>query len=93
MKYPVAQVRVHSVAPQGVDAEGRETYAARFDIDLHGSQKTLEGVFAVVSRAPLRVEGELVMNRLDFGIGEPASRWNPMSIGEEIPISFGATLP
>ena len=92
-KYPTANVRVHSAVAQDADTEGRATYGASFDIDLHGVQKTLYGQFTVLSTEPLRVEGRLEINRVEFGVGDPASGWNPMSIGDEIPISFTLLLP
>ena len=91
--YPLAKIRVHSAVLGGTDEQGRERYAAKFDIDLHGVQKTLDGEFYLVSTSPLQAEGSLVVDRLDFGIGKPRSAWNPMSVTEEIPVSFRVSLP
>jgi polyisoprenoid-binding protein YceI len=91
--YPVAKVRAHSPELVGKDDRGRARYAAKFTIDLHGVEKTLDGEFSVLSESPITVEGSLVMDRLDFGIGGPRRFWNPVSITEEIPVSFRAALP
>jgi hypothetical protein len=39
------------------------------------------------------VEGEVLLNRLDFEVGTPRHFWNPLSITEEIPVSFRAEIP
>jgi polyisoprenoid-binding protein YceI len=89
--WPIARIRAHSlVASKEANAEGR--YAARFDIDLHGIKKTLEGEVTRVSEVPLVFEGSLIVNRLDFGVGAPPSRWNPMSVDVEIPVRFRVEL-
>lgn len=45
-----------------------------------------------MNESPLVYEGNLVINRLDFGVGAPPSRRNPMSIDAEIPIRFRIEL-
>ena len=91
--YPTASVRIHSPTSNGTDDQGRERYAVQFAVDLHGVQKTLAGEFSVLSRTPLTVEGEVLFNRLDFGIGGPYRFWNPVSIQEEVPLRFRAVVP
>ena len=91
--YPTASVRVHSVEALAPGEDGLERYRASFDFDLHGVQKTLPGEFVVKSRDPFVVEGSLVVNRLDFGVGTPKRLWNPMSITNEIPVTFRAVIP
>lgn len=91
-KYPVATVRVHSFRADGKTEAGRPRYLASFDFDLHGVTKTIEGQLVHASESPLRFEGSLVIDRMDFGIGAPPSRWNPMSVAAEIPIRFEVEL-
>lgn len=91
--FPTARVRVHGFEAGGSDEQGRDRYHASFDLDLHGVQKTLVGAFSVISTAPVEIEGSVVVDRLDFGVGQPKSLWNPLSITEEIPVSFRAVLP
>lgn len=86
--WPSARVRAHSLAPAGADDEGRPRFAARFDVDLHGVEKTLDGEVVLVGRDPVTFEGSLVVDRTDFGVGPEPSRWNPMSIDAEIPVRF-----
>lgn len=89
-KYPKATVRVHSARKvSGTD----DTYAATFDVTIRDVKKSIDGTFVVVSDQPPLVQGELTLDRNDFGVGEPHSSINPMSIGDEIPISFQARLP
>ena len=90
--YPTATVRVHGARQDGTDADGNPRYRADFEIDLHGVKKTIEGEFEISSQEPRTVTGRLTMDRRDFGVGKPHSRWNPMSIGNVIPVEFSASL-
>jgi len=91
--HPVARARIHDARPAGQSEAGNPLYTARFEIDLHGVQKTVEGEVELVGRAPIVFEGRLTIDRLDFGVGSPPSRWNPMSIVAEIPVSFRIEVP
>lgn len=86
-RWPTATVRVHSAEL----ADGTR-YRALFDVEIRDTRKTIEGHFDVVSEKPFSVKGSLVIDRMDFGIGTPKT-WSPMSITNEVPISFEATLP
>ncbi len=90
-KYPTATVRVHSATPDG-EGERGPRYLAKFDVRIRDVEKTLDGSFELVSENPATVEGELMIDRIAFGIGEPRTWWNPASIGEQIPVRFSATL-
>ena len=85
-RYPTATVKVHSVRPAPAGAEG--AYEADFDIDLHGVQRTLVGNLRLVSPDPLEIEGDLLMNRSDFGVGAPHRGWNPLSVRPDVPVTF-----
>ena len=91
--YPTAWVRVHTAEKLGTGVDGRDHYRVFFDFDLHGVQKTLPGEFTVWSLDPFVVEGSVEVNRLDFGVGEPRTFWNPLSITEKIPVTFRASIP
>ncbi len=86
--YPVATVRVHS--PRAIDdPEGEHPrYAAQFDINLHGVDKTVEGEIELISADPVVFEGELVIDRTDFGVGPKPSGWSPMAPKAKIPVRF-----
>jgi polyisoprenoid-binding protein YceI len=90
--YPTARVRAHSPRPDRETEAGRPRYAVRYEIDLHGVTRTLEGEAWIESESPLVFEGRVVIDRMAFGIGEAPSRWNPMSIEAEIPIRFRVEL-
>lgn len=92
-KFPTARVRGHSPSPLPASASGRARYAVRFDVDLHGVKKTLDGEVEVVSNAPLVVEGGFTLLRTDFGVGGRASRWNPMAIDDPVPVRFRIAFP
>jgi polyisoprenoid-binding protein YceI len=91
--YPTAKVRVYDVRPDGQSETGDARYEAKFDLDLHGVQKTIVGRFEVASMAPPVMTGSLELNRRDFGIGDAYSRWNPMSVREQVEVRFTLTLP
>ena len=90
--YPTARVRAHTPRLDGETEAGRPRYAVRYDIDLHGVTRTLEGEAWLESESPPVFEGRFVIDRTDFGIGAAPSRWNPMSIEAEIPIRFRVEL-
>ena len=86
-RWPSARVHVHSA----VQLEGVR-YQAQFDIVIRDVAKTVMGEFEIVSRTPLSVRGSVTIDRTEFGVGKPKN-WNPMSITNEIPLSFELTLP
>jgi polyisoprenoid-binding protein YceI len=91
-KFPTASVRVHRAISDGESERGHPRYRAKFDIRIRDVEKTLDGSFELVSVSPPTVEGELTLNRVDFGVGDPHTWWNPASITEEIPIRFSASF-
>ncbi len=90
--HPVARVRGHSARPLDPSASGHPRHAVQFDVDLHGVQKSIEGEVEVVDTDPVVVEGGFLIRRTEFGIGSPPSRWNPMSIDDEVPVRFRIEL-
>ncbi len=83
--FPTATVRVFGAQRL---REIADKFTARFEITIRGITKTLDGEFELTLDDPARVTGRLTLNRIDFEIGEPYSRWNPLSIQEIIPIEF-----
>jgi polyisoprenoid-binding protein YceI len=92
-KFPIARARVHDAEPNGTSARGNPRYRAKFDLEIHGVKKTLDGEFEVTKTSPPTVEGGLTINRVDFAIGEPYRWYVPGSIEEEVPVRFRATFP
>jgi len=92
-KFPTARVRVSDARVRGESAAGHPIYVARFELEIHGVRKTIEAEFELVSASPPEVRGEIVLDRLDFGIGSPHKGWNPMSIRQQIPVRFHTVLP
>ena len=89
--YPVARVRAGGLTPKppAEQAEDpRPEFSALFEIDLHGVTRTVVGTVWLASEDPPVFEGELVLDRTDFGIGDEPSFWNPMSIDAEVPVRF-----
>jgi polyisoprenoid-binding protein YceI len=92
-KFPKATVRVHDVEPNGKSERGHARYRAKFDLEIRGVRKTLDGEFELTQESPPTVEGGLTLNRVDFGIGEPYSWYVPGSIEEAVPVHFRAVFP
>lgn len=89
--WPHATVRVHDARPDGQSERGNPRYAAKFDIRIRDVEKTLAGSFELIDDA--RVEGSLTLDRTDFAVGSPRSRWNPLSVHDEVVVRYTATLP
>jgi hypothetical protein len=62
-------------------------------LELHGAVRTFPIEFAIADRASRRVEAHVVLKRSDFAIGAPASRWNPLSIDDDVVVRVAATVP
>ena len=92
-RYPTAVVRVQDVSPDGTTEAGNPKYRATVLMTIRGIQKPVPGSFEITNLSPPTVRGSLVVNRLDFGIWKPKSRWNPMSIDETIPMQFEVVVP
>jgi polyisoprenoid-binding protein YceI len=90
--YPVAIVRVHSPTPIEDESGEAPRFSVRFDIDLHGVKKTLDGEVRLVGTSPVVFEGGLTIDRTEFGVGPKPNRWNPMSPKAEIPVEFRVEL-
>ena len=90
--YPKATVRVHGTRPDGQSERGNPRYTAKFDVHIKEVEKSLDGAFEVTSLDPPTVEGELTIDRVEFGVGGPYRRWNPMSVKREVPVRFSATI-
>lgn len=90
--FPTASVRVHDAVARGESERGNPLYEARFHVRIRDIEKTLHGEFELTDRDPVVVQGSLVIDRTDFGVGSPYAWWNPMSIENEVEVSFRARL-
>ena len=90
--YPVATVRVHSPQPIANETRAQPHFAVRFDVNLHGVEKTLDGEIEIISLDPLIFEGNLTIDRMDFGVGPKPGFWSPMVPKAEIPVKFHVEL-
>lgn len=102
--YPVATVRLHS--PEPIPDEGGKTdeseesdetaaqlrFAVHFDVNLHGVEKTVLGEIVLINTNPLVFEGEVVIDRMAFGVGPEPGFWSPMVPKAEIPVRFHVEL-
>jgi len=91
--YPTARVRVRDATAAGRSERGHLLYHAKFDVRIRDVEKTIDADFELVESEPRVVEGSLVLNRADFGVGGPERRSNPFSVREEVTVHFRATLP
>lgn len=89
-RWPHATVRVSEVRPHEGPDDRR--FDARFDVAIRDRHAALPGTFTVVSEEPLVVEGEIEIDRVDFGVGEADRWWNPVTPRNRVPIHFRVTL-
>ena len=87
-KFPKAMVRL-----EGFELEGADSFTAQVTLDLHGHTKTFPMRFRIEDREARRITGAITLDRRDFGIGEPFSRWTPLSIHDEVKVSVDAIVP
>lgn len=92
-KYPKAKVKIYDAKPKEKQEGAKEIYAANMDLDIHGVKKTMDFEFTVLAMDPLEIEGKVTLSRTAFGVGSAYSKINPMSIQDEIPVTFGAKVP
>jgi len=96
--YPVATVRLHSPHPISDEGDKSEAsaapqrFAVHFDVNLHGVEKTVLGEIVLISTNPLVFEGELIIDRMAFGVGPEPGFWSPMVPKAEIPVRFHVEL-
>lgn len=88
-KYPTATLRIYDASPTD-EANG---YAGKLDMEIRGVKKTFDLNFSVTGEDAKDVSGTITVKRTDFGVGKPFKSLNPMSIEDEIPITFTARLP
>jgi polyisoprenoid-binding protein YceI len=86
--YPIARVRIHSPQPIQAEADERPRFAVQFDVNLHGVDKTLNGEIVLIETDPLVFEGNLTIDRLEFGVGPKPGFWSPMVPKAKIPVRF-----
>ncbi len=90
--YPLARVRIHSPRPIEDPSGDYPRFAVRFDVNLHGVEKTLDGEIVLMGSSPLVFEGKLTIDRMEFGVGPKPGFWSPMVPKAEIPVSFRVEL-
>lgn len=88
-KYPTATVRFYDAQPK----EGAgNLYTAKMDLKIRDVEKTQDVEFELVAPETFTVKGAFIVLRTDFGVGEPYKKLNPLSIEDEVKLSFEATL-
>lgn len=87
-RWPKARVRVTDVTATGEP----DHYTARFAVEIRDRKAEVVGAFQQVSERPRVVEGDVLLDRVAFGVGAPDQWWNPMSPRDEVPVHFRLTL-
>jgi len=62
-------------------------------LDLHGVVRTFPMTFAITDRGKRRVEAEVTLKRLDFGIGPALGWYDPVQIRDEVIVDVDAVVP
>jgi polyisoprenoid-binding protein YceI len=91
--YPAATLTLSNIEAKVVDEDGIGTYKADVMANIHGIEKMMAIDMDVIATEPVQIRGEIILNRLEFGVGDPYNVLNPFSIHEEIRVTFTATLP
>jgi polyisoprenoid-binding protein YceI len=89
-KFPTAKIRVYDVRPDETGEAG--THRAKLDLTIRDVTQTREIDFLVLDEETMKVSGEITILRTDFGVGEAHKSLNPMSVEDEVMVSFEATL-
>lgn len=92
-RFPTAHVKLYGATASGESADGNPRYGVSLDVRIRDVEKTVRGEFEVVSMTPPTVEGTVVLNRVDFGVGGAYRGWNPLSVREDVQVRFRAVLP
>lgn len=87
-KFPKATIKIHSAKKTGDN-----TYEATADLTLRGVTKSIPVKFKTLGQSPLRVEGEAVVNRLDFGVYKPYDASDERSVEPSVAIMISAAVP
>ncbi|MGH0030575.1 MAG: YceI family protein [Myxococcota bacterium] len=75
------------------DPERPERWTADVTLDLHGVKREFPMHFTLVDASVRRIEGRTTLLRTDYGIGDPVSRWNPLSVRDEVEVEVEAIVP
>lgn len=87
-KFPTARVTL-----EGFRLEGSDAFTADVTLEVRDRRKLFPMRFRIEDRAARRITGEITLDRRDFGLGEPFSRWTPLSIKNEVVVKVEATVP
>jgi polyisoprenoid-binding protein YceI len=87
-KFPTARVTL-----DGFRLDGADAFTADVTLAIRDKTKTFPMQFRIADRAARRIEGAVTLDRRDFGVGEPYSRWTPLSIHDEIQVKVEAIVP
>ncbi|CAG0952723.1 Protein YceI [Myxococcaceae bacterium] len=87
-RFPVARATL-----EGFRLEGPDEFVADVTLDLHGVVRSFPMRFRIVDRDARRISGSVGLDRTQWGIGEPHSRWNPLSIRNDVELRVEAIVP
>ena len=87
-KFPVARVTL-----AGFHLDGESAFTADVTLELRGKSKTFPMRFRIEDRAARRISGSVTLDRRDFGVGEPHSGLNPLSVRDAVEVMVTAVVP
>lgn len=91
--FDVARFPTASVLLEGFRIDGANAFSCSVTLELHGQQKKFPMQFQIVDRAARTIRGSVILDRRDYGIGAPSSRWNPLSPDDLVKVDVEATAP
>jgi polyisoprenoid-binding protein YceI len=89
----VARFPTASVLLEGFRLEGTDGFSCSVTLELHGQRKLFPMQFRIEDRAARRIRGSVTLDRRDYGVGAPSSRWNPLSPDDSVLVEVEATVP
>ena len=91
--FDVARFPTARAILEGFRLEGADGFVADVTLDLHGVSRTFPMRFRIVDREARRISGKVTLDRTQWGIGEPYTRWVPLSIRNEVELRVETTVP
>jgi len=84
---------VARVTLAGFRLDGESAFTADVTLELRGKSKTFPMRFRIEDRAARRISGSVTLDRRDFGVGEPHSGLNPLSVRDAVEVMVTAVVP
>lgn len=93
VKFPTATVAIKNPKPTDKTAEGLQNYEAEGTVTIRGISAPVKFNFTKLSETPLKVKGNAVIDRDQFGVFNASDPTNAKSPTKLVPIEFETIIP